>query len=201
MIELDVRRTGDDELVVHHDDGIGDEPLGTLSYQAARELAETLGYTIPRFAELLDLATGRILLDVELKEAGYEEAALQLIFDGGLKVSDFVITSFLREAVDAVDSLDSKVRTGLLVDHADDMSGLRALELFTKSGADFLAPHYRLLDDRTLGEAVTSGTTLLPWTVNEHEGIERLLQAPAVFGVITDEPELGLQLRSGHSNC
>jgi glycerophosphoryl diester phosphodiesterase len=201
MVELDVRRTGDNELIVHHDEAIGDKPLGTLSYQSAREIAGSLGYSIPRFAELLDMAAGRILLDVELKEAGYEDAVLQLIFDRGLSVSDFVVTSFLEEAVDAVGSTDSEVRTGLLVDYADGVTGVRALELFAKSAADFLAPHHKLLDDRTLCEAETAGATLLPWTVNEHDPIKRLLRASSVFGVITDEPELGLQLRNGDSNC
>ncbi|HWW83740.1 MAG TPA: glycerophosphodiester phosphodiesterase [Vicinamibacterales bacterium] len=196
MIELDVRRTSDDELVVFHDEAIGSEPLRTLSCQELQERAGKLGYSIPRFAEVIELASGRILLDIELKESGYEDEVLQLVFDRRLNMSDFVITSFLEEVVAAVEAMSPEVRTGLLVDQGGEMTGLRALEIFSKSGADLLAPHYTLLDEWTLREAEAAGTTLLPWTVNGRDDIERLLAAQAVFGVITDEPELGLRLRA-----
>jgi glycerophosphoryl diester phosphodiesterase len=94
MIEFDVRRTVDDELVLYHDEAIGDRLLATLTCAEALRLLSAGGHTISRFVELLDAVHGRVLLDIELKEAGYEARVLNLVFDHGFSVSDFVVTSF-----------------------------------------------------------------------------------------------------------
>src|SRR4051794_36499575 len=70
-VELDVRRTLDGVLVVHHD------PIGRVTYA---ELCAGVpeDRRPPRLEEVVTLVAGRGLLDVELKEAGYEEQALRL---------------------------------------------------------------------------------------------------------------------------
>jgi glycerophosphoryl diester phosphodiesterase len=82
---------------------------------------------------------------------------------------------------------------GLLI---DGVSGPVALERFEESGADFLAPDYRLLDDPTIARANQSRIRLLPWTVNDSRVIERLLRQSSVFGIITDETADGVRLRN-----
>ena len=67
MIEFDVRRTADDELVLYHDDAIGDRLLAALTYAEALRVTSPGGHPIPRFVELLDAAHGRVLLDIEIE--------------------------------------------------------------------------------------------------------------------------------------
>ena len=193
MIELDVRRTGDAELVVHHDENIGERALAGMDYAEAVRCSEAAGYRVPRFAEVLELTSGRILLDIELKEMGHEQEVLRCVFDSRFHVSDFVITSFEQAALTAVRHLSPGIRIGFLVWA---VPAPRALEMFPQTHADFLGPDHMMLDDATLIDAHARGVSLLPWTVNDPAQIARLLQSPAVEGVITDNPVQGLRTRS-----
>jgi glycerophosphoryl diester phosphodiesterase len=50
-IELDVRRTADGRLVVHHDECIGDERIADLPFSRASGLALRLGYRLAQLDE------------------------------------------------------------------------------------------------------------------------------------------------------
>src|SRR3954449_9313110 len=65
MIEFDVRRTADGALVVAHDDTVGDRRLAELDGAVTLE-------------RLFELTAGRVRLDVELKERGCAQEALDL---------------------------------------------------------------------------------------------------------------------------
>jgi glycerophosphoryl diester phosphodiesterase len=192
MFEFDVRRTGDGTLVVHHDDAIGGRQLAALEYAAAADEAGRHGYRLPLFGDVLELARGRLELDVELKETGCEEDVLRRLFDAGSGVDDFVITSFEPAALDRVRAADRRVRTGLLV---YDVTGAEALDLFRRSESWLLGPDHQILDDATLAEAARASIPLLPWTVNDAPAMQRLLDASAVIGLITDNTKLALGVR------
>src|SRR5437588_9396240 len=66
MVELDVRRTRDGRLVAVHDPRIQGTRVGTLDHA---QLKSRLGpRQAPELVEVLERATGRIKLDIELKE-------------------------------------------------------------------------------------------------------------------------------------
>jgi glycerophosphoryl diester phosphodiesterase len=198
MLEFDVRRTGDGQIVIHHDDAIGGRPLASMDFAAARHAAAACGYRLPALEELLRLAAGRVRLDVELKEGAYEHAVLDLIAASRVPPHDFVVTSFDADTLARVRGVSPEVRTGLLLD-ADQRQD--AFERFERSGAEFLAPHYAMLDDDTvLRRANDGGVGVLPWTVNEPECLVRLMRHPAVIGVITDQLVDGLKLRAQSGN-
>lgn len=125
----------------------------------------------PRLAGVLELCRGRIGIDVELKEPGYVPEVLSVIAEQHVLVSSFH-ASVIRE----VRALAPHLPTGLVLDRAaaDD------------AGADYLVLE-RHLEPRS---------PCLMWTVNDQAGLERLLADPAVLGVITDAPQLALELRS-----
>jgi glycerophosphoryl diester phosphodiesterase len=192
MIECDVRRTADGELVLYHDDAIADRPLAALTYADALRLVSPGGAPIARFVDLLDLVRDRVRLDIELKQAGYEAAVLTLVFDRGFAVPDVVVTSFDATALGRSKAARPDVRTGLL---AYEVTGRRALELCRESRADFLAPDWQILDAAVLHQAEAAGVPLLPWTVNDDAAIELLLDAAAVIGVITDRTADAVRIR------
>jgi glycerophosphoryl diester phosphodiesterase len=192
MVELDVRRTREGEFIVHHDEAIGGDRLSDMDFGEALGRASIEGYLLPRLTEMLEFAKGRIRLDVEIKETGYEEEILRTICDY-LSPEDFCITSFALSSIAQVRRLDSGVRLGLL---CSDIAGAAALQMFRESPADFLAPEHVILNDATLAEAAQSKIPLLPWTVNDPATIARFLQQPPVFGIITDRPVEALQIRS-----
>jgi glycerophosphoryl diester phosphodiesterase len=193
--EFDIRRTADAVLVVHHDEEITRSKLRELSYADAERAAAALGYALPRLETVLRRAGGAIRLDVELKEAGYEDAVLQALQFEGIDLRRVVVTSFEQPALDAIHTLDGDVVTGLLV---WDVTGAEALDLFRRSGTAFLGPDHAILDEEMLREADRRGVTLVPWTVNDPIVMDRLLRAPAVAGLITDEPAKAFTVRGHH---
>src|SRR5215831_14059930 len=169
MIEFDVRQTSDGWMVVHHDDCIGDRPLSDIVLSEAADAASKLGYRLPLFRDVLRTLGGRIRLDVELKEAGYEELVLHDVLRY-CRPGEVCITSFLPEAIARIRTLNRDVHVGLLVEHSN---ALEALNLFQKTGADFLAPEYAMLGALLGVMAARSKVPVLPWVVNEPADIAR----------------------------
>jgi glycerophosphoryl diester phosphodiesterase len=185
MVELDVRRTGDGVLVVHH----GGRP-GELSL-AARRLSE-LGPTVPALHDVLEHLGGRAAVNLELKEAGYEEEVLELALNE-LERERLVVTSFLDDALRAVRRADRAVATGLVVGRLPTLAGLA--QMFSdllpfgrleEAGADFLAPSYYLDWVAIRARAAARGIPLLVWTVNKPEKVESALADRRLLGVVTD---------------
>jgi len=174
MIEFDVRSTQDGVLVAFHD------PVHEWTYG---ELCERLPFEPPRLEQVVEVCAGRIALDVELKEGGYEAEALRVV-----SRAEIVVTSFLPEVVAAARRLQPELRVGLLL-------GAEA-EVPDAVDADFLAPHVSLLDRGLVGE---QHDELVVWTVNDELRLARYLADPRVSVVITDDPVLALTIRSACS--
>ena len=173
MVETDVRRSGDGQIVLAHD------PLDGASADG-----------LCRLSELVALAAGRVALDVELKEQGFEREALALLrpYPPGL-----VVTSFLDGCLAAVAAADPAVTTGLLI--APDDSEGRYVERALAVGARHLAPHDTVLDQALRDACVAAGLGLMVWTVNDHGRLAALLADPAVHCVITDDCRGAVKLR------
>lgn len=173
MLETDVRRTADGRLVLAHD------PLPGGRAGAAMPLAD-----------LLVQARGRAALDLELKEAGYEEQFLAEIspYPEGL-----IVTSFLPRAVAAVRRLAPAVPAGLLL---PSRSGGDPVELAVACDSRLVGLHIRLATDSILERAARAGLPAVVWTVNSPADLSRLCSHPAVAVVITDRPERALAIRT-----
>ena len=72
VVEFDVRKTADHVLIVHHDEKIRGRIIRELPYADVGRLAGRGGFHVPMLEEVLILARGRIGLNAELKEQGYE---------------------------------------------------------------------------------------------------------------------------------
>jgi glycerophosphoryl diester phosphodiesterase len=176
MIELDVRRTRDGELVVQHDpieDGTPGPPPATL-------------------VDALELARSRIPLDIELKEHGYEDAVLRCIGDH-LGDTPYVLTSFLDDAVAAVKALDASIKTGLIV---EDASFFETVERAASCGAELIAAHVGLVDAGFAKYATQRGYAVYVWTVNDRPRLLRYLRGFPLAGIITDDPRTAVDVRS-----
>lgn len=207
QIELDVRRSQDGILLVFHDPDLGGQPLATLTWaeiQARQPL-------IPTLRETLLHIKGKITLDIELKEAGYEEQVLALIrdiFSPEDPAEHCVITSFLPQVVQRVKTQEPQLQVGLLVDRkAPESQDLQTTEYTVGSlfqykqdlGADFLAPHHSWMDPEFLRLATQAGIPLYVWTVNDPEQMRACFQFQIIQGLITDYPQLALQIRASLS--
>jgi glycerophosphoryl diester phosphodiesterase len=193
MVEVDVRRTRDGQLVTIHDPRVGGTPVGALDYDELR--AKVAPDEVPRLTDFLEsAAAGGMALDVELKEEGYEELVAATLAER-LPATDYVVTSFLPMALAAVRGVAPGVRTGLLL-RPGPVS--RTLERrLHDSRADFLAPNVRLARPTLLSWIAEHGLECFVWTVNHRRAMRTMLDDPRVTAVITDRPAEALGLRRG----
>jgi glycerophosphoryl diester phosphodiesterase len=173
MIETDVRRTPRGKLALHHD------PLGPRRPRGLVELAE-----------LVALADGRVALDIELKEAGYEEEVLAALDP---RPEGLVVTSFIPKAVAAVHALDPGIATGLIFRPGDRRELAARAEA---CGARMVVAHSSALRPELGAELAAAGRPLMVWTVNDRRRLAAVMTAPGVTHLVTDVPDVALALRA-----
>jgi glycerophosphoryl diester phosphodiesterase len=204
-VEVDVRQTADGVLVVHHAAARRGIPVVRLTYQ---DLVNRSRHVPPRLDEALALCAGRIGMDVEIKDEGIEPAVLSLLAQR-FPLNSLLISSFHRTVIAAVKRLDAEVRCGLLIPPAwlQRRGGRReaiVVDWAMGSGADVLLPH-QLLTRREratrragsglLDAAGSAGLPVITWTVNGPRRMARYLRDQRVAGIITDLPDVALDLR------
>jgi glycerophosphoryl diester phosphodiesterase len=200
MVELDVRRTRDNVFVVHHDESVSGRPLRTLTYCEAVKLARD-DRGLARLPDIIAVLRGHVGIDLEVKESGYEESLMRAVLCL-LDTSEFVVTSFLDDTVETVKNLRPTIRAGLLVRAGQRLGQGQAQSperiTFSRSlacRADFIAVHHRLATTNVLSKAASRKLRVWTWTVNEGPMLSRHLCDPRIEAVITDRPELALEIR------
>ena len=190
MVELDVRRSGDGRLVVVHDAAVAGMPVRRTSLEALRGAT---GLELAELSAVVDFAAGRLGLDVELKEPGYEDEVLAALEPARAADPPLIVTSFFSRVVRRVRVSEPDIDTGLLIRTA----AVRLPRRLATSGARYLLPPASALRRGVLDAAARAGVEAIPWTVNAPDDLRRALAHPAVAGVITDLPELALEARGG----
>ncbi len=199
MIETDIRRTQDGVIVCHHDRGINGKNLSDLTFTEANRLARAKGYDIPLLRNLLSLAQGKIQLDIELKEVGYELDVVDQLRDV-LKHEDFVMKSFNDSSVFAIKEIDPRITTGLLVEKSpfgstplDAAAQLSYEARLALTKADFLGPESSLVNRALVARMRFLGKKIFVWTPNSDAEIESMI-ALGVDAIITDKPNRAIEL-------
>jgi glycerophosphoryl diester phosphodiesterase len=199
MIEFDVRRTKDNVLIVYHDRSIQDKPVNELAYEEIKRIAGNQGFHLPTVEEVLRWSGGKIRLDVELKEEGYEKKVAELLIRY-LKEDQFVITSFNESSLRIIKDNYPDIQAGLLLGKFKAPPWTRISEFFPmrrckNAKADFLVAHFKLLRFDFLERARKRGKPVFVWTVNDEKMIWKLLNDNRVRAIITDQPDQAVSLR------
>lgn len=118
----------------------------------------------------------------------------QLVLDqvNKLGINDrTIIQSFDVRALQEMKHLDTSIPVALLI--AETAGFEKDLENlgFTP---EVYSPNFRLVDKQLVRNCHQNGIQLIPWTVNEEEDMERLLEM-GVDGLITDYPDVALTLK------
>jgi len=194
-VEIDVRRTGDGELVAHHDDRARGLRLAQATY---RDLCAAAGRAVPRLRDVLTAIAGRAAAQLDLKEAGCERAAVAMAADV-LGPSGVVVTSRWPGSVAIVKREFAGVRAALSLGRewyqpagVRDVFPLRRLRA---CGADWVAINHRLARLGVLDRCARHGFSAMVWTVNADPLMRRFLADPRVAVLITDRPTRAVQLR------
>jgi glycerophosphoryl diester phosphodiesterase len=195
MVELDVRRSADDVLVVHHDAVVAG--IGPIIGVAKADLPEY----VPTLAEALDACAG-MQVNIEVKNDRSEpdfdpqdrvaRAVVDLL---GLRGDgdDMLISSFRFETINAIRSLDDRLRTGFLFTRAP-LSPLRLKALLHRTasaGHVAVHPHHRGVSTRMCEIAHDVGLEVNTWTVDDPNRM-RTLARHGVDAVITNVPSVAV---------
>jgi len=191
MIEFDVRRTQDRHYVIHHDPRIAGKPLNEMTLREVREIARSLDFHVPELEEVLALTRGKIGLDIELKEEGYEREIIRLA-GRSLAEGDFIVSSFHAGCLARVKQCRAGVMTGLIFKDAGALT-----TAILEGDTDWLLPARNLAEGKLLERMSRSGKKIAVWTVNETKQMRRLLEDDRIEGIITDRTDAALAVRAG----
>jgi len=195
-IELDVRATGDGQLVVLHD---GHLPRGAgrvarvdrLSLEQTRHLGRSLGYSIPTLDEALAFhhASGK-LTNVELKSDVpswpwlAHQVARRIRHFG---TAGILISSFHPGIVLWMTKLLPEVPAALLLEAGRLNEAEHAIGGYRLLGAVGVHPERRLLTAPYFEPLSRRGALVNTWTVNDPAEAVRLARL-GVDGIVTDRP-------------
>lgn len=179
MIEFDVRRTRDDQLIIFHDAELAGTPVAELTRS---DLAAEIGAPPPRLDEALELAADRIALAVELKEDRDLDRIAPMLAGFATGASQLIVISFIDRVLAQLAESTPQLRRGLLLEH----SAERATERATACGATVVLPEIRITNEQLIAELWRAGFSLIVWgfLASEHGA---LLSDARVAGVITDD--------------
>ena len=195
-VELDVHRSAEGALVVHHD---ATAPgIGVLADHSVAEIRRVLP-SVPTLAEALDACAG-MLVNVEVKnlpgDADYdpdERAAVALVqlLHARERRDAVLVSSFSLASIDRVRGLDDAIPTAFLT-----LVGFDPLEgaaVAANRGHAAIHPDVRsLVGPVAAALAARAGAlemTVNAWTVNHASEVRRLADA-GIDGVITDVPDV-----------
>ncbi len=188
MVEMDVRRAGDGKLVLAHDPVIGDLQVHATPWSEIVELDIGGGHRPVLLDEVL-AALPDIPAQLEIKnlsgQAGFEPDHRVALEAAERARAHDIVTSFNRSTLEAVRRDFPDVATGLAVEYVGSID--EALQYCTEWGHSALIPVAGLVGD-WVGDAVTAGLEVYPWTVNDPDVAHELVHA-GVSGIITDDPE------------
>jgi len=186
-IEFDVRLTRDSVPVIFHDESLErltgvEARLRDLSFRELRELKVLGEAQVPTLEEVLEFASGKLAVDVELKEPGAEKEVVRLLGRYCLE-EESLITSFFPEILSRVRELAPDLRLGVLLERWDE----KYLDIARRVGAHAILPNYTSLTPDVVDTIKREGFALIVWTVNDPRDAARLLRQ-GVDGIITDDP-------------
>ena len=185
-IELDVRRTADGVLVVHHDAELPD--AGPIAELSSAELPEWL----PSLEDALD-ACRPIQVNVEIKQDAGDRAhehddplpfEVARLLARREEAARIVVSSFSLSAIDTVRATLPSLATALLVEVAEDP--FRALATASRHGHCGVHPFYLSVDKALISDAAAAGIAVRTWTVDDPERIAELAKL-GVDAVITND--------------
>lgn len=199
-IELDVHQTLDGELIVLHDDKFNGIEVRLLTFAEISALSQEKGFKIPRLSEALGIIKGKILVDVEIKEEGYETKIIDGIHEY-LSDDEFFIRSFKDRSLIIVKKYDPKITTALLLglEFPKHVLWTRLTELFPgfrlwKCRADYVSPYWKLVRLGYIWRMKLIGKPVSVWTINDEPMMRRFLKAGA-GSIVTNYPDLALKIR------
>ena len=182
-VEFDIRRCGDGQIVVIHDDTIdrttnGSGRVAGMSYEELKRFDAGFGEPVPLLSDVLDQFGTRCILNIELKDAGLGSDLKKLLLEKRLE-RHLIVSAFDWSELR---SLPPEVPVALLASK---------LENLIASARDFCAtalhPRKDIVTPSLIEAAHQAKLRINVWTVNDPSEIASF-RTLGVDGIFTDFP-------------
>ena len=196
-VELDVRRTRDGAMAVHHDDHLAD----------GRNIVDLDATDLPEHVPFLDQALDAcdgMWVNIEIKnwpeDADFDDndrlaASVAQLLDARDEDGRWVISAFNRPTVDAMRTLRPTVRTAWLTLGVRDEDIEKVAADLVKSGHFAIHPWDRFLTKNGVEVCHRHGLQVNVWTVDDPDRMRELI-GWGVDGIVTNVPDVALRVRS-----
>lgn len=191
-VELDVRRSADGAMAVHHDAELAD----------GRRIVDLSAAELPAHVPLLDAALDAcagMIVNIEIKNVEVDpdfdpdqflsRAVVDLVRERGAS-GEVIVSCFGLAAIDRVRSLDPSIATGYLASARWDQRG--ALQRAIDGGHSAFHPYDLVVNPDLVAAAHDAGVAVNVWTVDDPDRIRWLAHDCGVDAIITNVPDVAL---------
>ena len=206
MIELDVRRTRDRQVVVIHDETLerttdGSGPVKDQTLEKIKQLdagswfhPRFAGERIPTLEEVLDRMANRILINIEIKATedkvhrlsdSIEQQVVDLIHRKNAR-SSVIMSSFESKILQNVNQIQNAPPIALISNRAADQT---TLELCKKLSVFSWHPKFNIMDRKQVKMMHEANIKVFPYNVNSFKEFQKAIQMKA-DGVIMDDLQI-----------
>ena len=193
VIELDVRLTKDNQVVVIHDDDVdrttdGRGKVRSLTLKQIKKFNCEEKQKIPTLQEVIDLCKGKIDLHIELKAEGTAKPVHDLIVENDI-LSDVVIISFKFGLLQKMSMLSRKVDLGLIFEEYIISKIIVSWYVGRLVGINYICCDYPTINKKIVDKAHKAGMKVYVFDVKSKKEGEKLMNM-GVDEVGTDSPKL-----------
>ncbi|MEM3382868.1 MAG: glycerophosphodiester phosphodiesterase family protein [Nitrososphaerales archaeon] len=189
MIEVDVRLSKDEQIVVIHDESVdrttnGKGLVKNLTLEELRKLDAGKGEKIPTLQEVINAVRKKAILIIEIKVLNIEDSIVRTIEKEGIE-NEVIVTSFNHHILKRIKNLNPTIKTGVIFK----CHPIKSADLALNANAESLFPEYRYLSKEMVNEAHKNNLRIFPWTIDDPSIANELIEI-GVDGIVTNKPDL-----------
>lgn len=196
MVEIDIRKSMDDELYVMHDKHTGRTSDKNVDIEKSRsdEISRVKlknGEHIPTLKDVLSLFTGNVGLNLEIKSEGAGRLAAEHLRDSGYR-GPVLISSFLEEEILAVRG----VAPFISISGIFDTFTVQNLTAYCAKRYSLISLRKKTVSRELIIACHDHGIKIYVWTVDDQADMEKFITW-GVDGIYTNKPSLLKEMLHG----
>ncbi|MED1864752.1 glycerophosphodiester phosphodiesterase [Fictibacillus nanhaiensis] len=219
-IEVDLQMTKDGELIAMHDETLDRTTNGTgqvkdYTLEEIKQLdagswfnekypeqakAKYEGLQVPTLEEVFQTFGKNANYYIETKSPevypGMEQKLLDVVNDYGINKDKLLVQSFSSESLLKMNEIDPSVKLVQLLEYTTPAELTDAEVQSIKHYAMGIGPNSDMIDREYVQKAVHNGLEIHPYTVNEKEEMQKLIDW-GVTGMFTNFPDLLHEVKKG----
>lgn len=193
VVEFDVHRTKDGELIIMHDhnvdrttDGVG--LIHNFSFKQIRKLHRPNGELVLTLQEVLDVLKNKCICKIDIKDRGIIENVIKLVKKNKME-SSVIITCEILSILKKIKKLSPNIKLEAGgFGYSKKTSIKKIIEKAKSVKADIISPHYTIATKELVNEAHKNGLKVHVWTVDRKNIIEKMKKI-GVDGITTNFPD------------